>query len=216
MKSDVLKEVESAFSGIPEVKGIMIFNVMGKIKHSTLSVPLQDAEDVGRSIVILWDALKKSGVKSGTVNWIYLEGMIFLKDFNGGFLVALTSKKIAVSDIIKFFDSSSLILKDAFSDETEKNILDTIEEKKSKKFASEQLLSESGLNEIVSDIKDSASKIAGAWIEYYFDDLVQEWIDMTQPRKSHLKNLVKAVSEYIDEGNKRKDFIQKATKILGE
>ncbi len=216
MNSEALKGVESAFSKISEVKGIMIFNVTGKIKHSTLSIPLQDAEDIGRSIVILWDALKKSGVKSGTVNWIYLEGMIFMKDFNQGFLVAVTSKNIAGSDIIESFDASSLMLKDVFSDETEINILDTIEEKKSRKFASEQLLSESGLNEIVSEIKDSASKIAGTWIEYYFDDLVQEWIDMTQPRKSHLKNLIKAISEYIDEGSKRDDFIQKATTILGE
>ncbi|MBN2363540.1 hypothetical protein JXL83_05365 [candidate division WOR-3 bacterium] len=216
MISAALQDVEKVFTGKENVKGIMIFSLTGKTKHSNLSIPIQDSEDIGRSLVILWDALKKSGIKGGVISWIYAEGLIYMKDFDGGFIVSLTSSKSVENEMIQSMLDSSELLKGTFTDESEKSILSTIEEKKTKKIAAEQMLTESGLNEIVKKVKDSASNIAGSWIEYYFDDLVQEWIDMTQPRKSHLKNLVKAVSEYIDEGAKRNGFLNESSNIIGE
>ncbi|MBN1150723.1 hypothetical protein JXA84_05840 [candidate division WOR-3 bacterium] len=196
-----IADIEKSLGQIKSIKGFSIFDLTGKPIHS--NSPIKNGSDLGRSIVILCDALKKQEAKNDLITWKYSDGMIYLKGFRNGFFMAVTSEKFEEDATIRLIHDSAKKIESYITSTSEKK-------------PPESLLTESELNEIVRKLRKCAVEIEGQWIGWYFDQLVLDLIDIDQAGKYDLKNLIKYVSEHLSGSEKKKTFIEKALNIIGE
>jgi len=134
-----------------------------------------------------------------------------MNNFPDGFLLVICTKEVNQSKIISLLEKSTEFLMGTDFDYQDW-VTKVTEKKKTKKTEGKEQ-QEDNINEIIQTIKETASKIAGPWIEYYFDGILETWIENGHRRKYRLNELVTAVSEYIDEDNARRKFIGECEKI---
>lgn len=204
--NEFLKQIEDKLMLIPEIFGYFILSSDGKakIKHFPPSISATEIDILGRNLVIMWDSLKKSGIKEGMINLRYKEALIFLKSFDGGFILVFTSKAVNEHILIKTLKESSKFLSKNLS-----NAILDLNDSDDKKSRNE-------LDKIISKIKQKASEIAGPWMEYYFDEAVETWADIGKPRRIRLKELIDLMAENIDEEDLKEEFINQASEIIKE
>lgn len=209
----IVEVVQDNIMSIENVIGFIIYALNGSVKHKYIpkSVSLEEMDELGRELVIMWDALRKSGIKEGMVNWKYKEALIYMNSFSEGFLLAICNKDVNENNLIKVVEKSTDYLMGAdFDYEDWVSSLSARKEEMVNSKSSE----DDNIDAVIAKIKGLASKIAGPWIEYYFDGILENWLDRGKPRKYRLKELVSAVSEYIDEENARKKFEEESQKLI--
>ncbi len=205
--------IEENIMKLEGVIGFVIYGSNGMVKHKYIppSISISEMYELGREIVIMWDALRKSGLKEGMINWKYKNALIYMNSFQDGFLLVICRKECNETNLISILEKSTEYLMG--TDFDYEDWITTVSEKKKIKNLEGKDKQEDNIDEIIQVIKETASKIAGPWIEYYFDGILESWLENGHRRKYRLNELVTSVSEYIDEDNARRKFIGECEKI---